>query len=227
MRIYSTFREALNEIRRDLKEMGIPVVTGSWQDKTNFDLESGRLETLELQNYIYTVTMPHVLDLNPNQPWAEFEFRERTEYCINPGTAWEYRPDVWGQFLEKEGYFSYTYSKRLNDYGALQALIANFMADPYSRQHYLSIWDRDDVHQGLGKHRVPCTLGYHFQYRAGKLNIVYIMRSSDFITHFHNDLWLARRLQEYVAERTHLEPGNFTHFVMSLHVFKSDVEGVF
>ena len=53
------------------------------------------------------------------------------------------------------------------------------------------------------------------------------MRSCDFSTHFANDVYLAIKLLEYVAELTGYEVGNFTHTIFSLHIYKKDLKGVF
>jgi thymidylate synthase len=40
-------------------------------------------------------------------------------------------------------------------------------------------------------------------------------------------VYLATRLLGYMAERTNLIPGNFTHFIGSFHIYRKDAEGVF
>lgn len=53
------------------------------------------------------------------------------------------------------------------------------------------------------------------------------MRSSDFATHFANDVYLAMKLLHWVAEQTGYEPGSFSHTIFSLHVYNKDIKGVF
>ena len=226
MRIYKDFREANNEIKRDLKEMGIRVVTQTMQDKKS---EEG-FETLEIQNYIYTVLEPKLCDLDPTQPWADLEFMERVSSCpINPGTAWEHRREVWEQFLMKDidrkPYFSYTYSERM--YFQLRRIVNELKKHPESRQLFLSIWNPHIDTGKLGEERVPCSLGYYFQKRNGKLNMTYLQRSADFITHWQNDQYLAVKLLLWVANKAGVPVGTFTHWLGSLHVYTKDVEGVF
>ena len=63
--------------------------------------------------------------------------------------------------------------------------------------------------------------------REGAVNIAYHMRSSDFKTHFDNDLFMALKVQEFFAGELDLPRGRFVHKVGSLHVYKSDVSHVF
>jgi thymidylate synthase len=229
MRIYKNFTEALNEIKRDLAEMGIKVHPQTMQNK---DVANNPdFETLELQNYVYTVMDTDVANLKPTQPWAAQEFMERISgNMVNPGTAWMQRPEVWKEFLNDGVYgcFSYTYAERINNgVNQIQSIVNELKIHPDSRQLYLSIWDPYIDMRKLGKHRVPCSLGYLFQLRGGKLNVTYIMRSSDFATHFHNDLYLAVSLRNHIAGLAGVEIGTFTHFIGSFHIYKKDVEGVF
>lgn len=242
MRIYMNWPEAYEEIKRDLAEMGILVKPKTMQDKViegNSDYE-----TKELQNYCYTL-----LDASSKgitgviQPWADAEFKERVTDpwdrlwdddpfidipdFVNPGTAWELRKDIWTEYMH-EGKMAYTYNERIWQNDQLTKIINRLKEDHDSRQLWLSIWDpNDDTDKLGGVSRVPCSLGYNFQFRDGKLNMHYVMRSCDFNTHFVNDVYLAIKLLEYVAKEAGLEVGSFTHTMFSLHVYKKDVSDVF
>lgn len=229
MRIYNNTNEAFEEIKRDLSEMGILVKPKTMQDK----VVEGKpeYETLELQNYAYTV-----LEVIPDRvegvslPWADEEFKERISPLpkINPGIAWELRKEIWREYLDTNREFAYTYHDRLNYFDQLNKIINRIKVDPDSRQLWLNIWDtQQDINNLGGISRVPCSLGYNFQVRNGKLNIHYIMRSCDFNTHFRNDVYLAMKLLQYVAILTNLPVGTFTQTIFSLHMYRKDAEGVF
>lgn len=225
MRIFSDFAEALNEIKRDLAEMGITVHPQTMQDK--FVGDNPDYITKELQCYSYMVKNAgdSLKQLNPTRPWVEQEFSERISGIpMNPGTAWLSRPDVWNEYLH-DGKFAYTYPERMA--GKLEKIIEEIKKNPDSRQLYLNIWEGSDLQYLGGVSRVPCSLGYLFQVRGGKLHITYMMRSCDYATHFQNDVFLATSLMLYVAYRCDLRPGNFTHFIGSFHIYKKDTEGVF
>lgn len=233
MRIFINAAEAFEEVKRDLCEMGIDVKPKSMQDK-NIEGNPDYF-TKELQNYSYSI-----LDAKPEevpgviQPWADAEFEERVHEIdpvmlnyINPGEAYKLRPEIWNEYLH-DGKFGYSYNERIMQNDQLNKIIERIKQDPHSRQLWLSLWNPDiDPTNIGGKVRVPCSLGYNFQVREGKLNIHYIMRSSDFATHFSNDVYLAMKLQKYVAEKTGYSVGSFTHTIFSLHVYHKDIEGVF
>ena len=226
MRIYSNFPEALNEIKRDLAEMGIRIHTRTYQDK--FIGDDPDFETLEIQNYAYTVTQPKLTDLNPTQPWADAEFMERLSgKPQNPGEAWKLRREVWDDFLDQDGQFGYTYSERLAEYGQVNRIVKALDNDPLSRQAFISVWQPSDVQYLGGISRVPCTLGYLLQIRQDQLNLTYLQRSCDFATHMQNDIYLAHKLQVTVAEMLNVPVGLYSHWFGSLHIFKKDVKGVF
>lgn len=221
MRLYSNFKDANNEIQRDLAELGILVHPQTMQDKQIADDED--YATRELTNYDYTVLAPQLEDLNPTQPWADAEFQERINFVDRGGEAWKLRPEVWAEFAERG--FSYTYGERYQ--GGLVEIIEELKVHPESRQLFLSVWDPLIDAGKLGKQRVPCSLGYWFVKRGGALDITYMQRSADFATHFENDQYLTAKLQRHVAYEAGIPVGRFTHWIGSLHVYRKDVAGVF
>lgn len=228
MRIYTNWHECYEEVKRDLAEMGIDVFPKSMQDK--IIAGDARYATKELQNYSYCLLNVKSGDISGvTQPWADAEFKERIDPSgnINPGEAWKLREEIWSEYMH-DGKMAYSYNERLFRNDQLNKVIERLNNDLDSRQLWVSIWDpNEDVDKLGGVSRVPCSLGYNFQYRDGKLNIHYIMRSCDFSTHFVNDVYLAVRLLEYVAEKTGLEVGSITHTMFSLHVYRKDIENVF
>lgn len=230
MRIYKNINDAMGEIKRDLAEMGIRVYPATYQNK---DIKNNpNFETLEIQNYIYTIFHPQLSDFK-HDIWADAEFHERIrnqiggEVIVNPGEAYKLRPEVWEQFLNENGQFDYTYCERMSQFNALDRIIDRIKTDKDSRQLFLSIWQPSDIEKIGGKARIPCSLGYLFQVRGGELHMTYLMRSCDFATHFDNDIYLANRLLDLVARHTGYPVGNFTHWIASLHIYKKDIEGVF
>lgn len=118
-------------------------------------------------------------------------------------------------------------------YGDLDDLVEVLLADPLTRQAYLPVWFPEDLGAARRGKRVPCTLGYHFLFRQGKLHLVYPMRSCDYLRHFRDDLYLTIRLLLWVLEQCRLAdpgtwgavvPGVLTMHITSLHMFLSDRE---
>lgn len=233
MRVYSTFRQAKNEIARDLNELGVKVFAG-YQGMDHSKLDREAFTTMELQGYDYRVVRPRLEDLEPVQPWADAEWEERLSGIrgnpVNPGEAWKLRPDVWTPLLEPgtekiRPQFSYTYSQRFAE--SVPPAIFELFERPTSRQAYVSVWDPKLDGPNVGTRRVPCSLGYHFMVRQGALHMTYTMRSSDFSTHFDNDLYLAMKLLAFFCERIDQPMGTMTHVVYSLHTYAKNVAGIF
>lgn len=112
-------------------------------------------------------------------------------------------------------------------YGDLNDVVDLLAQDELTRQAYLPIWFPEDT--GGGDKRAPCTIGYHFLIRDGRLHINYHIRSCDFVRHFRDDLYLTLRLAQWVVDRLDslgrsepLSLGNFYMQIGSLHMFKND-----
>ena len=240
MRIYTNAQEMVEEVRRDLAEMGIVVRPATMQDK--YIKGNPDYETKELQNYSYCLLSPKSQDIpGVSQPWADLEFEERVTdpylrapdgelsepHFINPGEAWKARAEVWKDYMHN-GKLAYTYNELLWNNDQLTKILNRLKEDPDSRQLWISLWNPNKDPDFLGGiSRVPCSLGYGLQVRDGKLNLHYVMRSCDFATHFRNDVYLAIKFLEWVAEKTGYPVGSFTHTIFSLHVYNKDIEGVF
>lgn len=240
MRIYINAEEMIEETKRDLAEMGIVVRPATMQDK--YVKGNPDYETRELQNYSYCLLEAKSQDIpGVIQPWADAEFLERVTdpflrapdgelsepHFLNPGKAWELRKEVWTEYLH-EGKMAYTYNELIWNNDQVTKIINRLKEDPDSRQLWISLWNPEKDPDFLGGvSRVPCSLGYGLQVRDGKLNLHYVMRSCDFATHFRNDVYLAIKFLEWVAEKTGYPVGSFTHTIFSLHVYNKDVEGVF
>lgn len=196
-----------------------------------------------------------------NQPWAESHFLERvfgTPYNPPPShKIWPHAQAGNDGFMEN-GKFSHTYPERFwpqhartewrEDgqgvtrpfplrgirfrYGDLDDVMDLMVRNPLTRQAYLPIWFPEDtgVHH---RQRVPCTLGYHFLIRDGKLTVTYFIRSCDFRRHFADDVYFAARLAQWVAndlsEQLEESQGltvradRLIMHVVSLHLFEGDL----
>lgn len=110
-------------------------------------------------------------------------------------------------------------------YGDLNDVVTLLQARPGTRQAYLPIWFPEDTGAVEGQ-RVPCTLGYHFMVRNGRMKCVYYIRSCDFYRHFRDDVYMAVRLQQWLAQRVGVSPGKFVMHISSLHIFAVEQERI-
>jgi thymidylate synthase len=229
MRIYSNPYELMSETARNLYEMGTEVKPKTYQNKVIEGKDEFITKELICEQYCLT----HMDDPSPlfvftkSKDWADAEFKERvSNEWVNPGTAWELRKDVWEQFLV-DGIFDYTYNIRMTP---LNDLIRLLKKDSDTRKAVLPIFNgvgQVDTNYYDGERRIPCSMYYDFLIRENargekQLNICYHQRSSDFVTHFGNDVYLAWRLMEYVASEVGIKPGYLYHTIDSLHSYKKD-----
>lgn len=227
-RIFENCLEAINEIERDIMEMGIKVHTATMQNKIVKDNDD--FSTLEVQNYTFTVldTSDKNDIVGEDYQWCIEEFKERVSgQPNNPGEAWKLRESTWKPFLKEDGTMDYTYAERYS-YGfgftQVENVIRMLKADPDSRQAIVHMHFPEDVENAtdmVNPVRVPCSMYYQFMIRRGKLDVIYNMRSSDFDTHFKNDIWLADELRKHIAGRIGVEEGLFHMNVGSLHRYKN------
>lgn len=253
MRIYMNLHEAFREVERDLWEMGIRVHPETMQDKVVAN--DPDYETLELQAYGFQIVPPTGDRITYCQEDLDVVFQNRGEsekcsryiqqeladrlspYPLNPGSSWETRPHIWKEFIHN-GKFAYTYSERMAP--QLERIIKELRDKPNTRQGIINfhsnICPRDRVlpsadldNMGASGGRIPCSMYYQFLLREGAVNMVYTMRSCDFLTHFPIDVSLACLIQGVVASRLGMNVGPFTYFTGSLHAYMKDMKkrGIF
>ena len=212
-----------------------PVVyVGEWQAQLSH--EDPKSVTVEIEDFSFEYYPPWGQSIEaaikPNMPWAEEHFQERVSGLpLNPPPShvkWPFAQQDNEEHVEG-GKFSHTYPERMWSRsllpdgiryrtGDLKDLVHLLQKRPGTRQAYLPIWFPEDTGATEGQ-RVPCTLGYHFMIRNGVLKCVYYIRSCDFYRHFRDDVFMALRLQQYVARSVGIAPGKFVMHISSLHIF--------
>lgn len=232
MRIYSSSYELMSEMGRELNSYGQTVKPKTYQNKNIEGNEDFVTKEIICQQYCLTSLQDPtwLFFYSRSREWADAEFQERidTSDIINPGKAWELRKDLWEQFLVN-GKFDYTYNERIIH--VIKPLIRLLKDDNDTRKAVLPIFNGDmdglDTDWYDGSRRIPCSMYYDFLIRQnGKgekvLHICYHQRSSDFVQHFGNDVYLAWRLMEYVAKEVGVKPGYLYHTIDSLHTYQKD-----
>ena len=238
MRIYSNAYELMSETGRNLWEMGLENSPKTYQNKNIEGNDDFVTKELICEQYCLTrLPDPDMLFIHTkSRDWAEAEFAERINpACINPGEAYKLRANVWEEFLNRYGKFDYSYGERINRafafedgfHTSLQEVINLLIRDNDTRKAVLAIYSIEDNYHLSGDARIPCSMYYDFLIRTNvhgekQVNICYHQRSSDFVMHFGNDVYLAWRLMEYVAEKVGVKPGYLYHTIDSLHAYKRD-----
>jgi thymidylate synthase len=253
--MYYMFKDQYRSFR-DLLLEAPEVDVGKWHAMDVKGIPN--LVTQELHCFFHT-HIPRTMEgaqraFEPNLPWAEDQFQERVSgYPSNPGETYKAWP--WQSKMEEHvaPVFSHTYMERYwpkmanggadtngikygdphegirYPYGDLSDVVALLAREPYTRQAYLPVWFPEDT-GGVHGGRLPCSLGYHFLLREGKLNCTYFIRSCDFVRHFRDDIYLTARLTQWVAAHCEaltekwegVRPGDLTFHCPSLHIMKGD-----
>lgn len=108
---------------------------------------------------------------------------------------------------------------RIDQLDQVRRLLAR---DPESRQGVIQLFDPERDTRG---HRdVPCTLGYRFFLRSGRLHMHTTMRSQDLWLGFPYDVFAATLLQELLAGWLGVELGEYRHHVDSLHLYAAHTQ---
>lgn len=253
---YPSFSYAIHNLGKALAHAPL-VHTERWQAFDIARRPEAKMRELIHQNFSVDLSPDADLtqlrtDIRPNLPWADDHFEQErvSGEPINPGETWKHWP--WAHSAEKSldgfGKFNHTYAERywpryarygtpedpghvgiLYRYGDLNDLITHMAAEPLTRQAYLPIFFPEDT--GVANPgRKPCTLGYHWLMRDGKLHTTYYIRSCDYVRHFRDDiyltvrltLWLLQRLQGQSKTWCEVIPGRFRMDIGSLHCFVND-----
>ena len=241
MRIYSNARELMSEMGRDLWEMGLLNKPKTYQNK-DISKDENMVTKEEICKQYCLTALPDIGYLfiyTRTKGWADAEFNERISgKQLNPGKAWKLNPGMWEGFLVDTGSggkkFDYTYSERFNRQNGpydccgtvIEDVIELLKLDPDTRKAVIPIFTGSDTVHYFGDARIPCSMYYDLLIRdcgTGKqLNLVYHQRSSDFVGHFGDDVYLAWRMMEYIAEKVGVKPGFLFHTIDSLHCYKRD-----
>lgn len=231
MRVYQNCIDASNELKRELKEMGIEYQSDTVQDK--FVGDDPAFKTLELMGYSYCIQQwPDLEDLlehmNMDIPWVHHEINERLDLTLinkNPGIAWKQREEFWKPYI-RNGCFSYAYPERWH--AQIPYIIRELKEHPNTRQAILSMYEstKDMMNWG-GRDRVPCSLTYQFFIRNKELHVIYSQRSCDFTLFYASDVYTTIQLMMYIANEVGIKYGSFYHNIGSLHCFKGQVASMF
>jgi hypothetical protein len=229
--------DGLKALRSKLLTDGYEIKTESWQGKGPDEFPA-HLELLHADLIVQMAATAHEAStlLKAAQPWADVHHEERVGGLpLNPPpshTMWLRDTE---KYLSKDQQaFSHSYPERMwcdtttdgirFKWGNLQTAVELLKKEPNTRQCYVPMWFPEDSTAALAGERVPCTFGWHFMLRDGKLHCSYHMRSCDVCRHLHNDLYFANRLVLWMIEQSGIDavPGTLHFSATSLHCFVVD-----
>ncbi|MEV0934310.1 thymidylate synthase [Streptomyces phaeochromogenes] len=104
----------------------------------------------------------------------------------------------------------------------LHRVVEILTEDPDSRRALIQLYD--PARDAAGHRDVPCTLGFAFHLRAGRLHMSTTMRGQDVWIGMPYDLFFYTVLHELVAGWLGAELGDFHHYVGSLHIYERHLD---
>ena len=228
-------QKIVKKLRDALVSNGNIIKTESWQGTKQ---PPAMVELLHVSEKVQMLSNAKDISdaVNAKQPWANVHFAERVSGIpMNPDPSHTMWASTTNDFLSDETKFSHTYSERLwsktlhsgirFEVADLNTLVHVLKDEPDTRQAYLPMFFPEDLTASLLGERVPCSLGWQFIVRDGKMHCFYPMRSCDAMRHLQNDLYFANKLVLWLIEKTKLDvtPGTLHFVATSLHCFESDV----
>lgn len=127
-----------------------------------------------------------------------------------------------GNFLDA-GIFHGAYGPRIKT--QLPEVVSQLAESSESRQAIVQIWRPQDDLWGSAKD-LPCTLGFQFFVRAGRLVMVTRMRSNDVMWGVPYDVFQFTQLQLTLCNVLDLMPGEYIHQVGSMHIYERDLQSL-
>jgi thymidylate synthase len=184
--------------------------------------------TRELLGVHLTLTRPRarLLHLPPARILnPAFAAAETVWHLIGSDAPWIFDYNNRLHRYADEGLLHGAYGPRMRRWGGhvdqLAEVIRILRHDPDSRRAVIQLYD--PARDAAGHSDVPCTLGFRFQLRQGRLHMSTTMRSQDVWVGFPYDLFFATVLHELMAGWVGAELGTYHHYVDSLHLYESDM----
>jgi thymidylate synthase len=166
------------------------------------------------------VDLPPVRVLNP-----AFAAAEATWILSGSDDPWIYQYNQRLSGYADHGRLMGAYGPRLRRWHGstdqLDRVRAVLADDPDSRRAVIQLFDPAVDFRGYKD--VPCTLGYRFYLRRGRLHMHTTMRSQDLWLGFCYDIFTATLIQELLAGWLGAELGEYRHQVDSLHLYTRDL----
>lgn len=106
----------------------------------------------------------------------------------------------------------------------IEKVIELLKKDPNSRRAKINLnTPREEVIETKDE---PCTMFLQFLIRDEKLHCTAVMRSNDIWLGFPYDVAFFTELQKYIADQLGVGYGEYTHFVVSMHLYDRDYDKV-
>ena len=194
---------------------------------SGLDIAPRGLPTLEFMPACITLTDPRrrVIVSPSRKINPAFAIAETIWILSGTDDAWIYDYNRRLRRYADDGILAGAYGPRLRRWQGITDQLRyardTLLRDRNSRQAVIQIYDPGVVRS---THRdVPCTIGYRFFIRGGRLSMITTMRSQDVWLGLPYDIFANTVLLELLAGWVGAEVGHYHHMVDSLHLYRSDI----
>ncbi|MEU2868642.1 thymidylate synthase [Streptomyces olivoreticuli] len=187
------------------------------------------MATREVLNVTMQLTQPRARLL-----WAPpariinpaFAVAETVWYLSGTDAPWVYEFNGRLRQYADDGVLKGAYGPRMRNWAGrvdqLRRVVEILKDDPDSRRALIQLYD--PARDAAGHKDVPCTLGFRFHLRAGRLHMTTSMRGQDVWIGMPYDLFFYTTLHELVAGWLGAGLGEYHHQVGSLHIYERDLD---
>lgn len=137
----------------------------------------------------------------------------REKYGINYWDQWE---------VENSGTIGQRYGATIKRYDLMNKLLDGIKNDPLSRRHIIDLYQYADFEATSGLY--PCQFLHIFTVRGEFLDLMTVIRSSDFLVAGDINRIQAIALLHMVAKSCGYKVGQFTHVTNNLHIYTNQFE---
>ena len=189
-----------------------------------FTTDRTGVKTIEIIGATFLADEDYIVR-EPNYDYIvrELEWYESTSRNVNdiPGVV----PAIWQSIATKEGMINSNYGWCIwsdENFNQYENVLKELRANPDSRRATM-IYNRPSMHQDYnrdGMNDFMCTFANSFFIRDNKLISHFIMRSTDAVFGFNNDVAWAMYVQKKLARDLEVLPGNLIWTSANIHVYE-------
>ena len=189
-----------------------------------FTTDRTGVKTIEIIGATFLADEDYIVR-EPNYDYIvrELEWYESTSRNVNdiPGVV----PAIWQSIATKDGMINSNYGWCIwsdENFNQYENVLKELRANPDSRRATM-IYNRPSMHQDYnrdGMNDFMCTFANSFFIRDNKLISHFIMRSTDAVFGFNNDVAWAMYVQKKLARDLEILPGDLIWTSANIHVYE-------
>lgn len=189
-----------------------------------FTIDRTGVKTIEIIGATFLADEDHILR-TPNYEYIERELAWYNSMSRNVNDIPGETPAIWKEVATRDGIINSNYGWCIwsrENFDQYENVLKELRNNPDSRRATM-IYNRPSMHYDYnagGMNDFMCTFANSFFIRNGKLISHYIMRSTDAVFGFNNDVAWAMYVQKKLARDLEVLPGNLIWTSANIHVYE-------